>query len=76
MEQGITNKYIAITYLDFDTNIQIYMKSKLGISIEDVDNDLITLLINLFEIDNSPPIGEVADWIKEKKKLIIDNGEN
>lgn len=67
LQQGEMNtKYIVIAYGDFERNIPIYMKSKLGISKEDIDNNINNLLEHLFDIDTAPEIGEIPDWIKEK----------
>lgn len=64
--QGMTSKYIAIAYGDFDKNIPIYMKSKLAMTKEEVDKKLDDLLVHLFEIDVAPEIGEIPDWIRTK----------
>jgi len=71
LSQGLNNKYIAIQFGDFDTNIPIYMKSKLAISKEEIDEDIDNLLVHLFEIDVAPQIGEVPKRIKEKLKAKV-----
>jgi len=69
MLQGEMNtKYIVIACGDFEKNTPIYMKSKLAIPKLDIDSDLSTLLLHLFEIDSAPKLGEVPAWIKEKVK--------
>jgi len=66
--QGEMNtKYIVIACGGFDKNIPIYMKSKLGISKDDVDKDIKLLLEHIFEIDSAPEVGKVPEWIKKKR---------
>lgn len=68
MLQGEMNtKYIVIAYGDFEKNTPIYMKSKLGISKSEIDNDIDLLLRHIFEIDSAPEIGEIPEWVKQKK---------
>lgn len=69
MLQGEMNtKYIVIAYGDFEKNTPIYMKSKLGISKIEVDNDLNKLLEHIFEIDSAPEIGAIPKWVRDKLK--------
>jgi hypothetical protein len=70
MLQGDMNaKYIAIAYGDFEKNTPIYMKSKLGISKIDIDKDIKLLLHHIFDVDISPEIGKVPEWVKGKRKF-------
>jgi hypothetical protein len=65
--QGENNsKYIAIACDGFDKNIPIYIKTKLGLSKDQIDNDLNMLLTNIFEIDIAPELGEIPQWVKDK----------
>lgn len=66
LSQGLTNKYIAIAYGDFDKNVPIYMKAKLAISKDSVEKDFETLLLHIFELDIAPPLGEIPNWIRER----------
>ncbi|MBZ8142855.1 hypothetical protein CLD22_23540 [Rubrivivax gelatinosus] len=67
--QGEMNtKYIVVAFGDFERNTPIYMKSKLGMSREDIDKDINTLIAQIFDIDSAPEIGTVPDWIKAKRK--------
>ncbi len=66
LTQGSNNKYIAISYGNFDKSIPIYMKSKLAMSKEEVDNNFDNLLINVFELDVAPEIKEIPGWVIEK----------
>jgi SEFIR domain. len=66
LTQGLNNKYIAISYGDFDRSIPIYMKSKLAMSKEEIDLDIKNLLANIYELDNTPEVKEIPTWIKEK----------
>lgn len=69
MLQGEMNtKYIVIAYGDFEKNTPIYMKSKLGISKDEIDKDIDALLQHIFEIDTAPEIGQIPDWVKSKLK--------
>ena len=68
LTQGINNKYIAISCGDFDKSIPVYMKSKLALTKEEINSDIETLLIHLFEIDIAPEVSEVPEWIKAKLK--------
>lgn len=63
-----STKYIAIACEGFDKSIPMYMKTKLGISKADVDNDFNKLLETIFEIDIAPEIGQIPGWIKAKMK--------
>lgn len=68
MLQGDMNtKYIVIAYGDFEKNTPIYMKSKLGMSKTEVDKDINTLLQHIFEIDIAPEIGNIPEWVRQKK---------
>lgn len=67
MLQGDVNtKYICVACGEFDKNIPIYMKSKLGMKKEDIDNNFKGLVELIFDIDVAPNVGEVPDWIKNK----------
>ncbi len=66
LNQGLNNKYIAISVGNFDKNIPIYMKSKLAMSKEEVDTDLKHLLAHLFELDVAPIVKEIPTWIKDQ----------
>lgn len=70
LAQGLNNKYIAVSFGDFDTNIPIYMKSKLAINREDIDKDIDSLLVHLFDIDVAPEIKAVPKRILDKMKKI------
>lgn len=68
MLQGELNaKYIVIAYGDFEKNTPIYMKSKLGISKEDIDKDINKLLEYIFDIDTAPKIGRIPEWVLKKR---------
>jgi hypothetical protein len=70
MLQGeVNNKYIAIAFGDSEKNTPIYMRSKLAMSRADVDGDINQLLEQVFDIDASPDIGAIPDWVKTKRKL-------
>lgn len=66
LTQGSNNKYIAISYGNFDKSIPIYMKSKLAMSKDEVDNNFENLLMNVFELDIAPEIKEIPSWIIDK----------
>lgn len=67
MLQGEMNtKYIVISYGDFEKNTPIYMRSKLGISKDEVDKNINRLLEHIFEIDTAPAIGKIPDWVRLK----------
>ncbi len=66
LQGDMNTKYISVACGDFDKNIPIYMKSKLGIKKEDVDASINLLLEQIFDIDISPEIGSIPDWIKNK----------
>lgn len=68
LREGINNKYIAVSFGDFDESIPIYMKSKLALAKEDIDKDINVLLEHLFELDMAPEVGEIPNWIKERIK--------
>lgn len=69
MLQGEMNtKYVVVAFGDFEKNTPIYMKSKLGISREDVDRDFNLLLEQIFDIDAAPEIGSIPNWVKSKRK--------
>ena len=66
--QGEMNtKYIVLACGGFDKNIPIYMKSKLGISKDEVDKNIDRLLEHIFDIDSAPEIGKIPEWIKKKR---------
>jgi hypothetical protein len=68
MAQGENNtKYIAISCGEFDKSIPIYMKTKLAFSKEDIDQSLELLLENIFDLDGAPEIGEIPNWVAERK---------
>lgn len=72
MLQGELNaKYIVIAFGDFEKNTPIYMKSKLGISREDIDKNLNHLLEHIFDIDTAPTIGAIPDWVKSRRRAPI-----
>jgi len=64
--QGTNNKYISINYGDFNDSIPRYLKSKLAISKEEIDKDIKTLLVHLFDLDYCPVVEDIPKWIKEK----------
>jgi len=69
MLQGEMNtKYIVVAFGDFEKNTPIYMKSKLGISREDIDSNFNLLLEHIFDIDAAPEIGAIPSWVKAKRK--------
>lgn len=69
MLQGEMNtKYVVIAYEDFEKSTPIYMKSKLGISKQDIDSNFDRLLEQIFDIDIAPEIGEIPERIKRKRK--------
>ncbi len=69
MLQGEMNtKYVVIAFGDFEKNTPIYMKSKLGISKQDIDMNFNRLLEQIFDIDAAPEIGRIPDWVKTKRK--------
>ena len=69
MLQGEMNtKYIVVALGDFEKNTPIYMKSKLGISKEEVDRDITRLLEHIFDIDSAPEVGKIPAWVKVKRK--------
>lgn len=69
MLQGEMNtKYIVVAFGDFEKNTPIYMKSKLGISREDIDRNFNLLLEHIFDIDAAPEIGAIPNWVKAKRK--------
>jgi len=69
MLQGEMNtKYIVVAFGDFEKNTPIYMKSKLGISREDIDRNFNLLLEQIFDIDAAPEIGAIPTWVKAKRK--------
>lgn len=71
MLQGEMNtKYIVVAFGDFEKNTPIYMKSKLGISREDIDRDFNLLLEHIFDIDSAPEIGPIPAWVKSKRKVV------
>lgn len=68
MLQGEMNtKYIVVAFGDFEKNTPIYMKSKLGISREDIDQNFNLLLEHIFDIDAAPEIGAIPSWVKAKR---------
>ena len=74
LSQGDNNsKYIAIACDGFDKSLPIYVKTKLGISKKEVDEDFNVLLESIFEIETAPELGQIPDWIKEKLKSQISN---
>lgn len=74
MAQGeINTKFIAIAYGEFEKNTPIYMKSKLALSKENIDQDLKILLEQIYEIDHAPEIGAIPDWVKQKKQKASPN---
>ncbi|MCS6159234.1 SEFIR domain-containing protein [Shewanella baltica] len=66
LQGDMNTKYISIACGDFNKNIPIYMKSKLGIKKEDVDNCFEVLLEQIFDIDLAPVVGSIPDWVKKK----------
>lgn len=66
LQGDMNTKYISIACGDFDKNIPIYMKSKLGVKKEDVDDSFEVLLEQVFDIDLAPEVGNIPDWIKKK----------
>jgi hypothetical protein len=62
------NKYIAILRgKDIDQSLPIYMKSKYALNWSEdkqVDNDYNELLLNLFDCDVEPEMGEIPDFIQ------------
>lgn len=69
MLQGeLNSKYIVIAFGDFEKNTPIYMKSKLGISRQDIDKNLNSLLEHIFDLDTAPEIGKIPKWIIDKRK--------
>lgn len=68
LQGELNTKYIVIAYGDFEKNTPIYMKSKLGISKLEIDEDINTLLQHIFEVDTAPEIGKIPEWIKQKRK--------
>jgi hypothetical protein len=43
------------------------MKTKLAFSKEDIDQSLELLLENIFDLDGAPEIGEIPNWVAERK---------
>jgi len=71
MLQGeLNSKYIAISYGDFEKNTPIYMKSKLAMRKEQVDEDIDKLLEHIFDIDTAPKIAKIPSWVQQKKNPI------
>ncbi len=71
MLQGEMNtKYVVVAYEDFQKSTPIYMKSKLGISKEEIDSNFDRLLEQIFDIDAAPEIGKVPAWVKSKRKIV------
>ncbi|MCK6376322.1 MAG: toll/interleukin-1 receptor domain-containing protein [Zoogloea sp.] len=69
MMQGEMNtKYVVIAFGDFEKNTPIYMKSKLAIGKDEIDQNFDRLLEQIFDIDAAPKIGEIPDWVKSKRK--------
>jgi TIR domain len=69
MLQGEMNtKYIVVAFGDFEKNTPIYMRSKLGVSKEEIDRDIDRLLEHIFDIDSAPEIGDIPKWVKTKRK--------
>ncbi|OYU45297.1 MAG: hypothetical protein CFE44_08230 [Burkholderiales bacterium PBB4] len=69
MLQGERNtKYVVIAFGDFEKNTPIYMKSKLGISKQDIDKNFNRLLEQIFDIDAAPEIGQIPAWVQSKRK--------
>lgn len=66
LQGDLNTKYISIICGDFDKNIPIYMKSKLGIKKEVIDNSFDSLLEHIFEVDLAPEVGNIPDWVKKK----------
>jgi len=66
--QGKNNKYIAIACDGFDKGVPIYMKSKLSLTKQQVDDDVKTLLMAIYDISEAPSVKDVPDWIKNKMK--------
>jgi len=64
----MNTKYIVVAFGDFEKNTPIYMKSKLGISREDIDSNFNLLLEHIFDIDAAPEIGAIPSWVKAKRK--------
>jgi len=64
------NKYIAILRdADIDQSLPIYVKSRYALNWADedqIDKDFDELLLNLFDCDIEPPIGDIPSFIKEK----------
>jgi hypothetical protein len=61
-----SSKYIAIACDGFDINVPIYIKTKLGITKEEIDSDFNTLLVSIFELDIAPELGKIPKWVMEK----------
>ena len=64
------NKYIAILRdSNIDKSLSVYIKSRYALdwSADEVsDEEFNELLLQLFNCDAEPPIGEIPDFIKEK----------
>lgn len=69
MMQGEMNtKYVAIAFGDIEKSTPIYMKSKLAIEKDEIDNNFDRLLEQIFDIDAAPEIGQIPAWVKIKRK--------
>ena len=64
------NKYIAILRdSDIDRSLPIYVKSRYALDWSGnrfTNKEFDELLLNLFDCDIEPPIGEIPDFVKEK----------
>jgi len=69
LTQGEMNtKYIVVAYGSFEKNTPIYMKSKLSLSKENIDTEIKPLLEQIFDIDSTPKIGKIPQWVYDMKK--------